>query len=71
MARGIELDSAGSQFFIVIGDAPWLDGQYTIFGEVLFGQGVVDQIASLSTNSQDQPIDKANATMNQVILSLS
>ncbi len=71
MARGIELDSAGSQFFIVIGDAPWLDGQYTIFGEVVFGQAVVDQIASLPTNSQDQPIDKANATMNQVILSLS
>ncbi len=71
MARGIELDSAGSQFFIVLGDAPWLDGQYTIFGEVLFGQGVVDQIALLPTNSQDQPIDKTNATMNQVILSLS
>ena len=30
--RGADIDSAGSQFFVVLGDAPWLDGEYTVFG---------------------------------------
>ena len=57
MARGADINSAGSQFFIVLGNAPWLDGKYTIFGEVISGFEIVDKIASLETNSQDQPLD--------------
>jgi peptidylprolyl isomerase len=37
-------NSANSQFFICLGDAPWLDGQYTIWGEVVEGMEFVDQI---------------------------
>ncbi len=46
MARGGHRDSAGSQFFIVHGAAPWLDGQYTIFGELVSGQEVLEKLAA-------------------------
>lgn len=44
MARSADPDSAGSQFFITTGAAPWLNGQYTLFGEVIEGQEVVNGI---------------------------
>ncbi len=44
MARSADPDSAGSQFFITTAPAPWLNGQYTIFGRVISGQDVVDGI---------------------------
>ena len=44
MARSADPDSANSQFFIVFADAPWLDGQYTIVGEVTGGMDAVDKI---------------------------
>jgi len=45
MARASDPDSADSQFFICFADAPWLDGQYTIWGKVVSGMEFVDQIA--------------------------
>ncbi len=45
MARSMDPDSANSQFFIMFGPAPHLDGQYTVVGEVISGQDVVDAIA--------------------------
>ena len=44
MARANDPDSADSQFFICLADAPWLDGQYTIWGKVVAGMEFVDQI---------------------------
>lgn len=44
MARGLDPDSAGSQFYILKKDAPWLDGQYAVFGKVVKGMEVVDKI---------------------------
>jgi peptidyl-prolyl cis-trans isomerase B (cyclophilin B) len=44
MARSQNPNSAGSQFYIVLGDAPFLNRQYTVFGHVVEGQSVVDQI---------------------------
>lgn len=61
MARGEDINSAGSQFFIMLDDAPWLDGKYTIFGEVISGQEIVDKIGSLETNEKDQPINPDDA----------
>ena len=50
MARAMDPDSAGSQFFIMHQDAPHLDGQYAAFGKVIKGIEVVDAIASVNTN---------------------
>lgn len=69
MARGQDINSAGSQFFIVIGDASWLDGDYTIFGEVIEGKDVVDKIAALQTNLNDQPVDFESARMKSITIS--
>lgn len=44
MARAMDPDSAGSQFYILKKDASWLDGQYAVFGKVIQGMDVVDQI---------------------------
>lgn len=55
MARSQMMDSAGSQFFIMHADAPFLDGQYAAFGRVVFGMDVVDEIASVETNAADKP----------------
>lgn len=55
MARSPEMDSAGSQFFIVQGDADYLDGEYAAFGKVVSGMEVVEQIAAVATDSLDKP----------------
>lgn len=56
MARSMMPDSAGSQFFIMVADAPHLDGQYAAFGRVTDGMDVVDEIASVSTDGYDRPM---------------
>lgn len=58
MARAMDPDSAGSQFFIMHKDAPHLDGQYAAFGKVISGIEVVDAIASVQTNFYDMPLEK-------------
>ena len=56
MARAQHPDSAGSQFFIMHGDASYLDGQYAAFGKVIEGIEVVDEIAQQATNYADCPL---------------
>lgn len=56
MARSLNYNSAGSQFFIMHQDALYLDGQYAAFGKVIKGLDVVDKIASVKTNSNDRPL---------------
>ena len=55
MARSMNPNSAGSQFFIMHQDAPHLDGQYAAFGKVVSGMDVVDKIASVRTDWNDKP----------------
>jgi cyclophilin family peptidyl-prolyl cis-trans isomerase len=70
MARSQHPDSAGSQFFIVLKDSTFLDGQYTVFGKVISGmEDVVDKIASLQTESADAPVDADQAKMIKVTVS--
>ncbi len=58
MARAADPDSAGSQFFICVADAPFLDGKYTVFGEVLSGMDVVDKIVSQPRDRRDNPLER-------------
>ena len=56
MARTQAPDSAGSQFFIMHEDSPFLDGQYAAFGMVTEGIENVDRIASVRTDWSDRPL---------------
>ena len=55
MARSIDNDSAGSQFFITSGDATYLDGEYAGFGKVIEGIDIVDKINDVLTDMNDKP----------------
>ena len=55
MARTMDPNSAGSQFFIMHENAPHLDGQYAAFGKVVNGLDVIDEIANVKTNWADKP----------------
>ncbi len=57
MARSQHNDSAGSQFFITVANAPHLDGEYAAFGRVIEGMDEVDRIVSVPTNQRDKPLD--------------
>jgi peptidyl-prolyl cis-trans isomerase B (cyclophilin B) len=66
MARSGHPDSAGSQFFICVADVASLDGQYTVFGEVVKGMEVVDKIVSLPRDGNDNPRDRIEMTVDIV-----
>ena len=55
MARAADPDSAGSQFFIVTSDSTFLDKQYTVFGEVVDGMEIADNIVNLPRDGNDCP----------------
>ena len=65
MARAMHPDSAGSQFFIMVADAPHLDGQYASFGKVIEGLEVADNIVAQKTDVYDRPYE------DQVIKSMT
>lgn len=65
MARAQHPDSAGSQFFIMHKNAPYLDGAYAAFGKVIEGMDVVNRIATVPTDWNDRP------TVPQVIKSVT
>ena len=58
MARAMNPDSAGSQFFIMHKTSPHLDGQYAAFGKVIEGLDIVDKIACTDTDFRDRPMDR-------------
>ncbi len=64
MARSMRPNSAGSQFFIMTGVAPHLDGSYAAFGRVLTGNEVAARIQNVRRNSMDRPLE------DQVIASI-
>jgi peptidyl-prolyl cis-trans isomerase B (cyclophilin B) len=66
MARASEPDTAGSQFFIVVEQSPFLDGKYTAFGEVVRGLGVADKIVAVARNAQDLPNERIEMTVTIV-----
>jgi peptidyl-prolyl cis-trans isomerase B (cyclophilin B) len=58
MARSAQPDSAGSQFFICVAEASFLDGQYTVFGEVISGMDIADKIVSQPRDARDNPVER-------------
>ena len=56
MARSMMPNSAGSQFFIMVADAPHLDGEYAAFGKVIEGMEAADTIVSTQTDRSDKPL---------------
>jgi peptidyl-prolyl cis-trans isomerase B (cyclophilin B) len=66
MARADQPDTAGSQFFIVVEDSPFLDRKYTVFGEVIKGLGVADKIVQLPRNDHDLPNERVEMTITIV-----
>lgn len=57
MARAVNPNSAGSQFFIMVEDAPYLDGEYAAFGKVIRGMEEVDRIVSVPRDYDDKPLE--------------
>lgn len=55
MARAMDPNSAGSQFFIMVEDAPHLDGQYAAFGKITEGMDAADKIVNQPRNAMDKP----------------
>ncbi len=67
MARATDPDSAGSQFFIVTTDSTFLNGKYTVFGEVTEGMDVAEKIVNLQRDENDCPLQEVK--MNRVTTS--
>lgn len=55
MARSMNPDSAGSQFFLMVADSPHLDGQYAAFGKITEGMETADRIVSAKRDMSDKP----------------
>ena len=66
MARAADPNSAGCQFFIVVGDSNFLDGQYTAFGQVVDGMDGADKIVALPRNAKDMPDERAEMKVSVV-----
>ncbi len=66
MARAANPDSAGSQFFICVADSPFLDRQYTVFGEVASGIEVVDKIVNQPRDGRDNPNERIETKVKVV-----
>jgi peptidyl-prolyl cis-trans isomerase B (cyclophilin B) len=66
MARSQNPDSAGSQFFICVADAPFLDRQYTAFGRVVSGMEVADKIVNSARDGRDNPHERIEMKVSVV-----
>ena len=63
MARGGAPNSAGSQFFICAGPTPQLDNKYTVFGQVVEGLDVIQEIVNMPRDRRDNPKEKVEMTV--------
>jgi len=67
MARSASPNSAGSQFFVCLGDAPHLDKQYTAFGKLIKGDDVLGKIAAVPTGPRDVPQTRINLESVKIV----
>ena len=66
MARSQNIDSGSSQFFICHDNAPFLDGQYTVFGQLISGIEVVDEIVNSERDPRDNPLERVEMNVSLV-----
>lgn len=57
----------GSQFFLTLAPAPWLDGKHTIFGRVKSGMKIVQRMGLVKTNSEDRPLDEVKIVKASIV----
>ena len=69
MARSSDPNSGSSQFYVNLANNTSLDGQYTVFGRVVTGMNVVDELASVPVNSNNQPVNPVYMTSVTVLAS--
>ncbi len=67
MARAMHPDSAGSQFFIMVEDAPHLDGQYAAFGKITEGMEAADKIVNVKRDRMDCPFERQEIKTIKVV----
>jgi len=66
MARSQDPNSAGSQFFVCVGDSTFLDRQYSAFGRVVRGMEVADAIVNAPRDPRDNPTDRIDMTVRVI-----
>ena len=69
MQRGMRFTEKQKQLYTTVGGSPWLDGSYTVFGEVVDGLDVIDRIAAVTTQPGDRPVEDVRMTMDLEIVS--
>lgn len=60
-------DTNGSQFFVTLAPAPWLDGKHAVFGRVKSGMGVVRRLGLVKTGEADRPVDEVKIVRARVV----
>jgi peptidyl-prolyl cis-trans isomerase B (cyclophilin B) len=65
-ARTSDPNSATSQFFLMHGVSPHLDGQYTVYGQAISGLEVIDKVAKVKRDAKDNPLDKVSFTIVKI-----
>ena len=61
--RGLKFTDQQKQLYTTVGGSPWLDGAYTVYGEVIDGMDVIDKIAAVKTAPGDRPVEDVRMTM--------